>query len=287
MYDINLYNNYIKPVVDRIIKDEAITSAYIIGSFTTTTMWKPGVSDIDMILLSSEAKHDKKEIDITECCKSYIDVNKLQHVYNYNKKELFVISYVIWNSIDFQNTNIWRKYASDNEKEKSVVIEDQLLFSEVKELVYGDEIGDIKVSPKAYREYLSETYEDISIPKNSKITLLTEVKKILITCRIFYYLWTGDYIYNNDILLDLYKKGYENEIYQTLKFALDIKFNINNYLGNQQSINTAYLSNTLRLTKKLKVLLNIMTDIDNEFCQKNGEKAISTKFIEAYGVLNG
>lgn len=283
MFDLNLYNNYIKPVIDEIINNESIISAYIVGSFTTKTMWKPGISDVDMILLSSENKHEKKEIDITEQCKNYIHENKLQYIYNYNKKELFVISYVIWNHKDFLNPNIWYKYIMYNEKEKSMIIEDQLLFSEVNKLVFGTDIGKIKVSPKSYREYLIKKYNDSYIPKRPKITLLTEIKKILISCRTFYFLWTGDYIYDNIILLNLYKNKYPNEICQILELAINTKENINNLLGTQEAISSSYLSITLRLTKNLKTLLKYLIDIDHKYCENNNEIKIDTKFIEVYG----
>lgn len=241
------FTDYIKPVVVTLCDKYSVTSVYCCGSFLYPDAWKLGVSDIDLFLLTEQEISVREDIilNISELSNEFVDNMK-------GESFKIVISYKVWNVKEFSKTDSWMSYLNSGEFIKASIIEDQLFFCSRHKFVYGTDLNDLdqlSINALNYREYLIRQYNNKSIAQYN-VSFISEINRVIRSCRIYYFLWTNKYIYHTNKLIQEAKDEFDELTLDALRTAYEKK----EYIGSDPKLismeNELYFSET----KKMYVL---------------------------------
>lgn len=269
-----LFDLYVYPELEAMREKYSASSMFIMGSFLQEKMWKIGLSDIDVVILSKGNDFYKGEIDLSQKCVEYV---AKQMNSNFEEADFDLrISYVVWNEEWFFRQDAWEHYLKENREKESTIIEDQLIFSASSKLIIGEEKRSIMIDPIKYRTYLAARYNYAELPDRPYITLLSEVKKIIYMCRLFHYFWTGNYVYRTDQLLEESKTTFSPELVYKLEQAIDARERMSNNLVELMGMKNNYFRETKKFNKMQNEVLDELLDLD----KKHSSVDINGNFVK-------
>ena len=286
MYDMNLYNNVLSQYVKEVALKTNATSIYLVGSFSTNNMWTLGMSDIDLKVISfGESNHGC--IDITDKVMEFYKNNDSKQLIKRatNNKEEVMLSYTVWNIDDIQDEYSWKKFYVNEDWYNSMIITDQLIFMGSKELLYGEEVELATVAPHNFRDYLNSLSSKFCEIKPG-FSILNEIKIIIYAIRLYFYLWSGRYIYDyDDLLKTIQDVLFDDVIISSLKKAVDIRRKMDSGEINTNVNSKDYFSLTKCIIKERKMIIDYLGAKDKVYCKKNQEQWIGEVSVLAQGVI--
>ena len=116
--------------------------------------------------------------------------------------------------------------------------------------------------------------------------MLNEIKIIIYSVRICFYLWTGKYIYDYDDLLRILQvNAFDDVMLSSLKLAIDLKKKINDGEIDTNIESKEYFVLTKKIIRERKILVDYLMKKDNIFCNEQQEQPIGETSILAQGVI--
>jgi hypothetical protein len=259
----------------RMLADEYAASVYCMGSFAFPKRWTFGQSDIDLIVLTQNDVFAKADIDITNHIKQ-----ELRCYDNTDDTFSVILSYAVWNIEAFCHEVAWSRFYMDKKLPQTTIIEDQLLFSATHKWLYGTKqqaAENIRIQADEYRAYLLQRYNKAD-QFRPQISLVREIKRIIYACRIYYFLWTGEYIYRTDTLLDKVKNMLSGYAYDILSLAHVRKLEIQNHIELSVMRHSDYFKQTKHIYALRRVLVEELVAQDKVLC----DCYVNGNFIDFY-----
>ena len=111
-------------------------------------------------------------------------------------------------------------------------------------------------------------------------------KIIIYAIRLYFYLWSGRYIYDyDDLLKTIQDVLFDDVIISSLKKAVDIRRKMDSGEINTNVNSKDYFSLTKGIIKERKMIIDYLGAKDKVYCKKNQEQWIGEVSVLAQGVI--
>lgn len=263
----SFFTKYVMPVIEKLTKKYQAESVYCMGSFANSQSWQYGISDIDIVIFTQKKVFFKEDVLLGDSM-------------NAKGSGGTVLTYVVWNIYDFLNQDKWKEFLYQKQFAQSSIIEDQLFFMAGHSIILGcknKQLDYLTIPSHKYREYLICRYNNAKKMK-PQITLVQEIKRIIYACRIYYFLWFDEYIYDREELMKKLQSVLDLELTEILFLACQFKDNLTEDKSILNYRNAYYFSETMKMYKRRIKLVEKLVEQDRTMCKEY----VNSNFIEFY-----